>query len=98
MLEFMSCGRPVILGVNGQAREILEASQGGIYVDPENPPQLCEAILTLRNQPSLRESMGRNGRKYIVQNLSRERTAADYLDLLLKLTEAQDSSGRAAAA
>ncbi len=98
MLEFMSCGRPVILGVNGQAREILEASQGGIYVDPENSPQLCEAILTLRDQPSLRESMGRNGRKYIVQNLSRERTAADYLDLLLKLTEAQDSSGRAAAA
>jgi colanic acid biosynthesis glycosyl transferase WcaI len=98
MLEFMSCGRPVILGVNGQARKIVERGPAGIYVEPENPRQLCQAILTLRDQPTLRESMGRNGRKYIVQNLSRERTAADYLELLLKLTEARGSSGRAAAA
>jgi len=98
MLEFMSCGRPVILGVNGQAREILERSQAGIYVEPENPLALCDAILKLREQPDLRESMGRNGRKYIVQNLSRERTAMEYLDVLLKLTETQNRSGRAAAA
>jgi colanic acid biosynthesis glycosyl transferase WcaI len=98
MLEFMSCGRPVILGVNGQAREILENSQSGIYVEPENPLALCDAILTLREQASLRESMGRNGRKYIVQNLSRERTATEYLDVLLKLTEIQSKSGKAAAA
>ena len=98
MLEFMSCGRPVILGVNGQAREILERSQAGIYVEPENPLALCDAILKLREQPNLRESMGRNGRKYIVQNLSRERTAMEYLDVLLKLTETQNRSGRAAAA
>ena len=29
MLEFMSCGRPVILGVEGQAQEILERSRAG---------------------------------------------------------------------
>ena len=28
MLEFMACGRPVILGVDGQAREILEKLEG----------------------------------------------------------------------
>jgi glycosyltransferase involved in cell wall biosynthesis len=85
MLEFMSCGRPVILGVNGQAREILEQCRGGIYVEPENPVALCEAIRKLQQQDSLRNSMGRNGREYIVQNLSRERTAADYLEVLHRL-------------
>jgi glycosyltransferase involved in cell wall biosynthesis len=85
MLEFMSCGRPVILGVNGQAREILEQCRGGIYVEPENPVALCEAIRKLQQQESLRNSMGRNGREYIVQNLSRERTAADYLEVLHRL-------------
>ena len=85
MLEFMSCARPVILGVNGQAREILNCARGGIYVEPENPAALCEAILKLQRQDHLRESMGRNGREYIVRNLSRESTAVDYLDLLYRL-------------
>jgi phage N-6-adenine-methyltransferase len=82
MLEFMSCGRPVILGVGGQAKEILERSQGGICIEPGNVEALCDAILKLQQQPDLRESMGRNGRKYIVENLSRERTAAEYLETL----------------
>jgi colanic acid biosynthesis glycosyl transferase WcaI len=82
MLEFMSCARPVILGVNGQARQVLERAQAGICIEPENPGALCEAILKLRDEPWLRESLGRNGREYIVRNLSRERTALEYLDVL----------------
>ncbi len=82
MLEFMSCARPVILGVEGQAREIVERSQSGICIEPENPEQLCEAIQKLRNQEGLRETLGRNGRDYIVRNLSRERTADDYMQVL----------------
>ena len=61
MLEFMSCARPVILGVAGQAREIIERSDAGICVEPENPEQICEAIQKLRNEEWLRESLGRNG-------------------------------------
>jgi colanic acid biosynthesis glycosyl transferase WcaI len=88
MLEFMSCGRPIILGVDGQARQILECSGGGIYIPPENARALCDAILSLRNQPQWCESMGRAGRAYVVANLSRERTARDYLDVLMQLTSA----------
>lgn len=87
MLEFMSCGRPVILGVGGQAKEILERSRGGICIEPGNPAALCEAILRLRQDPELCESLGRNGREYIVQNLSRERTAAEYIDTLRSLID-----------
>jgi glycosyltransferase involved in cell wall biosynthesis len=85
MLEFMSCGRPVILGVNGQAGEILEQCRSDIYVEPENFVALCEAIRRLQQQDRLRNSMGSNGREYIVHNLSRERTAADYLKVLNRL-------------
>jgi len=85
MLEFMSCGRPVILGVNGQAREILEQSRGGLYVEPENPIALCEAIRELQQHNALRDSMGREGRDYVVQNLSRERTAGNYIEVLNRL-------------
>ncbi len=97
LLEFMSCGRPVVLGVNGQAREILEQCRGGIYVEPENPVALCEAIRKLQQQDFLRNSMGRNGREYIVQNLSRESTAASYLEVLRRLLPRKAETRRAVA-
>ena len=87
MLEFMSCGRPVILGVNGQAREILEKCHAGVYVEPENSAALCKAIQGLEQQYTLRNSMGHNGREYIVQNLSRQCTATDYIEALHRLLD-----------
>ena len=98
MLEFMSCARPVILGVAGQAREILERSDGGICIEPENPDQLCEAILRIRNEEWLRETLGRNGREYIVRNLSRERTADEYLGVLSQVIAGATSAEAAVAA
>jgi colanic acid biosynthesis glycosyl transferase WcaI len=98
LLEFMSCSRPVILGVNGQAREVIERSQSGISIEPENPAALVQAILKLRSQDWLRESLGRNGREYIVRNLSRERTAIDYLDILTEVAAAGSVSEAAVAA
>src|SRR5205823_10300129 len=82
MLEFMSCGRPVILGVNGEAQRILENSRSGIHIAPEDPAALCRAILRLSHHPAMCEAFERNGREYIVENLSRKHTAVGYLDLL----------------
>jgi colanic acid biosynthesis glycosyl transferase WcaI len=96
MLEFMSCGKPLILGVNGQARRILEAARAGLVIEPENPAALCEAITKLRTHEYLRESFGQNGREYIIQNLSRERTAAEYLEVLQELMQPRPSRRAAA--
>jgi glycosyltransferase involved in cell wall biosynthesis len=82
MLEFMSCARPVILGVKGQAQQILESAHAGISIEPGNSDALCDAVLQLKQNRALREALGRNGREYILQNLSREKTAADYLEVL----------------
>jgi glycosyltransferase involved in cell wall biosynthesis len=98
MLEFMSCAKPVILGVGGQAREIIERSRAGICIEPENVDQLCDAILELRKEEWLRESLGRNGREYIVRNLSRERTADDYLQVLNEVIPGVRDSEAAVAA
>ena len=97
MLEFMACARPVILGVGGQAKEILERSGGGICVEPGNVDELCGAILQLRERPEFCDALGRNGREYIVRNLSRERTAGEYLEILRGLVEGSAIAERAAA-
>lgn len=82
MLEFMSCSRPVILAVDGQARRIVEDAQAGIFVPPENTDDLVSAILRLAGNPELRQLLGRNGRRHIVQNFSREETAQAYQRIL----------------
>lgn len=85
MLEFMSCARPVILGVEGQARKILEEAQAGVCVEPENASALIREISRLGADASLRETLGRNGRRHILQHFSRKQTASTYLEVLNRL-------------
>ena len=85
LLEYMACERPVIVAVDGQARQIVEEAGAGVFVDPENSQALVQAILDLAENPERRRQMGVSGRQYIVNRLSREKTAHDYIAVLQKL-------------
>jgi colanic acid biosynthesis glycosyl transferase WcaI len=87
MLEFMSCARPVILGVDGQARQILEEARGGVAIEPENASALTDAIKALAGDESLRRALGANARAYIVDRCSREQSANNYITLLEELVQ-----------
>jgi colanic acid biosynthesis glycosyl transferase WcaI len=87
MLEFMSCSRPVVLGVDGQARKIVEEANAGIVIEPENSFALSEAIQHLAADRDLREKLGAHGRNYIVQHFSRSQTAEVYIQVLDALQE-----------
>jgi colanic acid biosynthesis glycosyl transferase WcaI len=89
MLEFMACARPVILGVDGHARTVLENADAGIFVTPEDPQALAEAITRLHADPALRETLGRNGRQNVLRHFSRRQTAALYLDVLEEMLQTQ---------
>ena len=82
MLEFMSCARPVILGVDGHARRIMEEANAGVFAEPGSSAELTNAIMRLAANPELCEFLGRNGRRYVLQHFSRQRTAGTYLELL----------------
>jgi len=82
LLEYMSCERPVIVAVDGQARQIVEEAGAGVYAEPENSRALVKAILELAADRERRGKMGANGRQYIVNKLSREKTARDYITVL----------------
>lgn len=85
MLEFMACGRPVILGVDGQARDVLDEAQAGVFIEPEDPKALAQAITKLYGDAILRGLLEHNGRRYIVARLSREQTAHAYIGVLEKV-------------
>ena len=82
MLEFMSCARPVILGVDGLAHDILENAQAGTYVEPENVAALTEAVTSLASSPTQCTTLGLNGRKHILAHFSRKMTAQKYISVL----------------
>jgi colanic acid biosynthesis glycosyl transferase WcaI len=86
MLEFMSCARPVIVGVEGQARQIVEEANAGIAVEPENAGALVEGMTRLAGDQALRDELGQNGRRYILEHFSRAETAGKFLQILQTLT------------
>jgi len=85
MLEFMSCARPVILGVDGQARQIIEEAGAGLVIEPENSEALVGAINQLSADRDVGVALGQKGREYIQQHFSRGQTAGKYIEVLSTL-------------
>ena len=86
MLEYMSCARPVILGVEGQARQILEDAGAGLAIEPENAAAIAAAIIQLDHNRELAKTLGEQGRSYILQNFSRASTAEKYITVMRDIT------------
>jgi colanic acid biosynthesis glycosyl transferase WcaI len=71
IFDAWACERPVLLSIDGEARDLVENVQGGIYIPPEDPAKMAVALLHLRDSPSVRQSMGENGLNYTLLNHSR---------------------------
>lgn len=87
MFEIMACGRPVILGVAGEAQHIVLESGGGICITPENADDLVQAIIQLHNNADLRDKLQVYGRNYIVQHYNRYHLARQYVTVLESLKQ-----------
>ena len=63
IFESMSMGIPMIAALpEGEATAIIEDNDAGMVVEPENPEALAKAIVSLRDQPQLRERYTLGGR------------------------------------
>jgi glycosyltransferase involved in cell wall biosynthesis len=65
----------------------MEEAQAGIFVEPENAADLVEAVTQLLADPGLRETLGRNGRRHVLQHFSRKHTARAYMEVLEGLVD-----------
>jgi glycosyltransferase involved in cell wall biosynthesis len=82
IFEYLGMERPVVLGVGGEARALIEAAGAGEVVPPEDPEALVAAIQRLeKDRPGLAE-MGRRGRAYVLEKFDRRELARRYLDIL----------------
>lgn len=85
MLEFMACARPVIAGVRGYAAALLEESEAGICITPEDEQALADAIRSLREDSMLGPKLGENGRRFVLERFARATKAKVYAAALERL-------------
>ncbi|HEY6931242.1 MAG TPA: glycosyltransferase [Thermoanaerobaculia bacterium] len=78
LFEAMASGTPVVVAIEGEAKELVESAKAGICVPPEDPRAMSAAILRLRADESLCQSLSRSGRRYVYENYERRRIARDF--------------------
>jgi colanic acid biosynthesis glycosyl transferase WcaI len=82
--SILASGRPLISCVDADSdmSRLVERSQGGLCVAPEDPMRLAEGILCLKEDPSLRTRFGNNGRAYAMRYHSPGSAAEQFEHLL----------------
>jgi glycosyltransferase involved in cell wall biosynthesis len=85
IFDAWACRRPVLLTINGEARELVETIKGGIFVPPEDSNKMADVILKFQNSPVELDMMGNNGYEYTQQNHSRKALAENLITYLEKL-------------
>jgi phosphatidylinositol alpha-1,6-mannosyltransferase len=74
-IEAAACGRPVVVGDSGGARESLVPGETGLLVDGSDVAQVSEAVGSLLADPARAESMGRAGRDRVERAFAWSRPA-----------------------
>jgi glycosyltransferase involved in cell wall biosynthesis len=85
ILEAMACGRPVIGTTAGGIPEIIENGENGILVEPDNPPVLAEAILSVLRDLKLQRTISKNGRAAVEQRFCSDYSGKAYETLFFTL-------------
>jgi glycosyltransferase involved in cell wall biosynthesis len=88
IFESMGMRRPIVLGVQGESAEIIEAAGAGFCIEPENAAELAERLLMLQRQPGIGLKMGESGHAYVAEHFDRKRLAQRFENLLEKIVSA----------
>ena len=95
IFEAMAMERPIVLGVEGESRDIVEAGTCGIPIEPENAEELAAAALRLADDRALLREMGANGRRHVTENFDRVELAKRYLEVIQELVGSRRGATRA---
>jgi glycosyltransferase involved in cell wall biosynthesis len=79
---YLQAGRPILMGVRGDAARLVRRAGAGLCFEPENPEALVEAIKKLFHMaPDERAEMGLNGRNYYEAELALDIGVAKFISI-----------------
>jgi glycosyltransferase involved in cell wall biosynthesis len=82
IFEAAAMKKPIILGVEGSATEIVRDANAGICIEPENERDLVEAVKRLARDRDLAQRMGRAGFESIAAVYDYDRLAEKYAEII----------------
>jgi len=86
LFEPLALGKPVLLGVEGEAKELfIDKAQGGLFYEPENVNELTNAIITLCKNRQLANELGNNGKHFVNTHFRRDKIAEAFWQQLQQL-------------
>ena len=82
--SIMGCERPVVASIDKSSdlASIIEQSQSGLVVRPDDAKLLVDAILQLYANTAFRYDLGKNGRRYVENTISRKVITRMYCELI----------------
>jgi len=93
IFEAMAMRRPIVLGLEGEAKEIVVDGGCGIAIRPGNGEDLAAALRRLVDDPKLVAELGLKGRRLVVEHYDRCKLAAHYLAILQETVRATSKGG-----
>jgi glycosyltransferase involved in cell wall biosynthesis len=85
IFEAMAMERPIVLGVEGESRRIVEEAGAGIPITPESAEELARAVVALADDPERARQMGRQGRRHAEETYDRHVLAARFERIMTSL-------------
>ena len=82
MFEAMAMRTPIVLGVEGEAKALLDDSGAGIAIAPEDAEGLAATILQLADGRTQAAALGESGRQFVTEHFSRKSLSEKYLQFL----------------
>jgi glycosyltransferase involved in cell wall biosynthesis len=84
---YMAAGKPILMGVRGDAANMIHASGCGKVVEPENAESIANGVLDFfLLSEAERKGMGANGRKYYEENLSMKAGVQHFEDIFMAVS------------
>jgi glycosyltransferase involved in cell wall biosynthesis len=93
IFESMAMEVPIILGVEGEAKSIIDQAEAGICIEPEIPELLARAVQQLYEDRTLARRLGSNGRRYVETHFDRLVLAERYRQVLSNTVAAGLTTG-----
>jgi glycosyltransferase involved in cell wall biosynthesis len=84
IVEYMASGKPVIATRGGGTDEIVLDGENGYLVDPKNVDQIVEKIELLRDNPELKEKLGKNAYNWVYEEFNIEKMTESFIQLYRK--------------
>ncbi len=78
--EAMACGKPVVASKFGGIKHVIEHDKNGLLVNPKDPNEFADAMIKILKDDSLRDKLGKEANRLIVEEYSWEAMAQKHIN------------------